>query len=140
MRTKHDFGPCPHVHDDDLKAEWDALDDKNKDRLGFEKELYRCALLGESPRYVVEYIKKRGQKVYCGMDRYLLRDLKVNEGWTSTGIDKLMLELKAKIRRNEERLAADMAAPLILADDQVRGIIPAIQTSLLQSHKPARNN
>jgi hypothetical protein len=43
--------------------------------------------------------------------------LKTGMAWT--GIEKLMLELKAKIRRNEERLATDMATPLIPADDQV---------------------
>jgi hypothetical protein len=42
-----------------------------------------------------------------------------NESNMKAGLEKLMLELKAKIRRNEERLAADMAAPLLPPDDQV---------------------
>jgi hypothetical protein len=74
-RTKHDFGACPLIHDDDLKAQWEvsiyqpiwavpalqtsyckqqtlvlkpsfchmqALDDRSRERLGFEKELYKC--------------------------------------------------------------------------------------------------
>lgn len=32
------------------------------------------------------------------------------------GLDKLMLELKAKIRRNEERLASEVAPPISLED------------------------
>ncbi|EIE25974.1 hypothetical protein COCSUDRAFT_46447 [Coccomyxa subellipsoidea C-169] len=74
-RTKHDFGACPLIHDDDLKAQWEDLDDRSRERLGFEKELYK---------------------------------------W----IDKLMLELKAKIRRNEERVASEMAPPISLEDQR----------------------
>ena len=50
-----------------------ALDDASKERLGFERELYKY-------------------------------------------LDKLMLELAAKIRRNSDRLAAEEAAPLPPAD------------------------
>ncbi len=35
---------------------------------------------------------------------------------TPAGLDKLMLELKAKIRRNEERLASEVAPPISLED------------------------
>lgn len=49
------------------------LDDKSKERLGFERELYKY-------------------------------------------LDKLMLELASKIRRNTDRLAAEEAAPLPPAD------------------------
>lgn len=35
---------------------------------------------------------------------------------THAGLDKLMLELKAKIRRNEERLASEVAPPISLED------------------------
>ena len=103
-RTKHDVGACPLLHDEDLKADWEVrrrmqgsmhhsmhvhplysiislstfgflqkLDDKSKERLGFERELYKY-------------------------------------------LDKLMLELASKIRRNTDRLAAEEAAPLPPAD------------------------
>ena len=40
-RTKHDFGACQNLHDDSCKADWEKLDDKEKDRLGYERELKR---------------------------------------------------------------------------------------------------
>ncbi|CAL5218741.1 g457 [Coccomyxa viridis] len=75
-RTKHDVGPCPLAagHDDDLRAEFEALRPEEKDRLGFERELLKY-------------------------------------------IDKLMLELNTKVRRNEERLAKENV-PVIGIDDQ----------------------
>ena len=73
-RTKHDFGACQNLHDDSCKADWEKLDDKEKDRLGYERELKR---------------------------------------W----IDKLMGDLRAKIARNEERLAQQ--ENVVLPDDQV---------------------
>lgn len=57
------------------------LDDKSKERLGFERELYKY-------------------------------------------LDKLMLELASKIRRNTDRLAAEEAAPLP-PGDQVRPCMSA---------------
>ena len=33
-RTKNDCGDCPCVHDDDAKQEWDALDERSKERSG----------------------------------------------------------------------------------------------------------
>ncbi|KAK9916020.1 hypothetical protein WJX75_007379 [Coccomyxa subellipsoidea] len=90
-RTKHDFGACPLIHDDDLKAQWEALDDRSRERLGFEKELYK---------------------------------------W----IDKLMLELKAKIRRNEERLASEVAPPISLEDQkQLDDMAAELQEMLTRS-------
>ncbi len=40
-RTKHDYGACPLIHDDDAKARWDALDDAGKERLGHEHTLMK---------------------------------------------------------------------------------------------------
>ena len=40
-RTKHDFGQCPLIHDDDAKARWEALDDAGKERLGHEHALMK---------------------------------------------------------------------------------------------------
>ena len=40
-RTKHDFGACQNLHDDNCKADWEKLDDKEKERLGYERELKR---------------------------------------------------------------------------------------------------
>ena len=57
-----------------------ALDDKSKERLGFERELYKY-------------------------------------------LDRLMTELRAKKRRNDDRLAADAAIP-ISAEDQVLSQLP----------------
>ena len=57
-----------------------ALDDKSKDRLGHERELFKY-------------------------------------------LDRLMTELRAKKRRNEDRLAADAAIP-ISAEDQARPTNP----------------
>ena len=34
-RTKNDCGDCPSVHDDACKAQWDALDDRAKERYGW---------------------------------------------------------------------------------------------------------
>lgn len=40
-RTKNDCGDCPSVHDEDCKAQWEALDDREKERYGYERELMR---------------------------------------------------------------------------------------------------
>ena len=40
-RTKNDVGDCPCVHDEAVKAEWDALDEREKDRAGYEADLLR---------------------------------------------------------------------------------------------------
>ena len=74
-RTKHDFGLCQNLHDESCKADWDVMDDREKDRLSYERELKK---------------------------------------W----LDKLMIDLKQKIARNETRLAAQEDAPL-LPEDQV---------------------
>jgi hypothetical protein len=39
--TKQDLGPCPKVHSEALKAEYEALDEKEKSRLGFEYDYMR---------------------------------------------------------------------------------------------------
>ncbi|CAK0773646.1 hypothetical protein CVIRNUC_004087 [Coccomyxa viridis] len=75
-RTKHDVGPCPLVHDDELKADFAALSPREKDRLGFERELLKY-------------------------------------------IDKLMLELKTKVRRNEERLTKENVPVTSIEDQKV---------------------
>lgn len=33
-RTKNDCGDCPCMHDEDAKREWDALDDRSRERTG----------------------------------------------------------------------------------------------------------
>ena len=63
----------PHQPATKLLGFVQKLDDKSKERLGFERELYKY-------------------------------------------LDKLMLELASKIRRNTDRLAAEEAAPLPPAD------------------------
>ena len=75
-RTKHDFGLCTNLHDDNAKADWDAMDDRERDRLGYERELKK---------------------------------------W----LDKLMVDLKQKISRNETRLAAQEDV-VLLPEDQAR--------------------
>lgn len=40
-RTKNDVGECPSVHDEEAKAEWDALNEREKDRTGYEADLVR---------------------------------------------------------------------------------------------------
>lgn len=75
-RTKHDFGQCPLIHDDDAKERWDALDDGGKERLGHEHALMK---------------------------------------W----LDQLMADLRAKIKKNTERLRAEQESPVYLKDDQV---------------------
>lgn len=39
--TKQDLGPCPKVHAEGLKAEYEALSDSEKRRLGFEYDYMR---------------------------------------------------------------------------------------------------
>ncbi|KAI1848815.1 hypothetical protein JX265_001145 [Neoarthrinium moseri] len=39
--TKQDLGPCPKVHSESLKAEWDGLPDAQKKRHGFEYDYMR---------------------------------------------------------------------------------------------------
>ncbi|PFH58250.1 hypothetical protein XA68_13983 [Ophiocordyceps unilateralis] len=39
--TKQDFGPCSKVHSEGLKAEFEALSDREKQRLGFEYDYVR---------------------------------------------------------------------------------------------------
>ena len=75
-RTKHDFGQCPLIHDEDAKERWDALDDAGKERLGHEHALMK---------------------------------------W----LDQLMADLRAKIKKNTERLKAEQESPVYLKDDQV---------------------
>ncbi|KAK9816303.1 hypothetical protein WJX74_004427 [Apatococcus lobatus] len=74
-RTKHDFGQCPLLHDEDAKERWDALDDAGKERLGHEHALMK---------------------------------------W----LDQLMADLRAKIKKNTERLKAEQESPVYLKDDQ----------------------
>lgn len=40
-RTKNDCGECTAIHDEACKAEWDALDEDEKDRYPFERDLIR---------------------------------------------------------------------------------------------------
>jgi hypothetical protein len=40
-KTKNDIGPCPKVHDDACKGAWEALSDREKERLGYEEQLLR---------------------------------------------------------------------------------------------------
>ena len=40
-RTKNDCGECPAVHDDACRAQWAALDDREKERYGYERDLMR---------------------------------------------------------------------------------------------------
>lgn len=39
--TKQDFGPCSKVHSEALKAEYEALPDREKQRLGFDYDYIR---------------------------------------------------------------------------------------------------
>ena len=39
--TKHDQGPCPKVHAEAHKAEWDDMPEHQRQRLGFEYEYLR---------------------------------------------------------------------------------------------------
>jgi hypothetical protein len=41
QRTKHDYGTCALDHDEAAKAQWEALDEREKDRLGYERQLKR---------------------------------------------------------------------------------------------------
>ena len=74
-RTKHDFGLCQNLHDETCKADWDAMDERDRDRLSYERDLKK---------------------------------------W----LDKLMIDLKQKIARNEARLAAQEDV-VLLPEDQV---------------------
>eukprot|EP00887_Chlorella_sp_A99_P002482 scaffold10.g2482.t1 len=40
-RTKNDMGDCELEHDEKLQEEWEALDDREKERYGFEEDLLR---------------------------------------------------------------------------------------------------
>ena len=40
-RTKNDCGDCPDVHDDACKADWETLDEREKDRYPYERDLIR---------------------------------------------------------------------------------------------------
>lgn len=40
-RTKMDMGDCENEHDERLREEWEALEDREKERYGFEEELLR---------------------------------------------------------------------------------------------------
>lgn len=40
-RTKNDCGDCPSIHDEECKAQYEAADDRTKERLGYEAELLR---------------------------------------------------------------------------------------------------
>lgn len=40
-RTKNDCGECTAIHDEACKTEWEALDDQEKDRYPFERDLIR---------------------------------------------------------------------------------------------------
>ncbi|KAL6784297.1 hypothetical protein ACKKBG_A05600 [Auxenochlorella protothecoides x Auxenochlorella symbiontica] len=40
-RTKNDCGDCPGIHDDGCRAQYEAEDDRTKERLGYEAELLR---------------------------------------------------------------------------------------------------
>ncbi|KAK9808590.1 hypothetical protein WJX72_000153 [[Myrmecia] bisecta] len=90
-KTKHEMGACPLVHDDDCKAQWEALPDKQRDRLGHERELQKF-------------------------------------------LDRLVGDLQKKIKRNEERLAADKKQ-LLLPDDQaaVQAVTEQIRDMLAQA-------
>ena len=88
-RTKHDFGTCTNLHDDQTKADWDAMDDRERDRLGFERDLKK---------------------------------------W----LDKLMVDLKQKISRNETRLAAQEDV-LLLPEDQVPVTVEYLAFSSISS-------
>ena len=87
-RTKHDFGLCQNLHDESCKADWGAMDDRDRDRLGYERDLKK---------------------------------------W----LDKLMVDLKQKIARNETRLAAQEDV-VLLPEDQVRTACRVIQTCWLR--------
>eukprot|EP00884_Botryococcus_braunii_P001837 jgi/Botrbrau1/11654/Bobra.168_2s0011.1 len=91
LRTKHDVGPCPNVHDDACKADWEALEDNVRARYSYEADL----------------------------KKYL---------------ERLMVDLKAKIKRNEERLSA-VEKPILLPDDAARvaAIQEQIQEALVRS-------
>ncbi|KAK9804143.1 hypothetical protein WJX73_004648 [Symbiochloris irregularis] len=94
-RTKHDFGACQNIHDDAVKADWEKLDDKEKERLGYERDLKR---------------------------------------W----IEKLMVELRTKIAKNEERLFQQEAV-VLLAEDQAKltRLNDEIQESVAQAEAMA---
>lgn len=40
-KTKNDIGPCPKTHDEGCRRAWDALSDREKERLGYEEQLLR---------------------------------------------------------------------------------------------------
>lgn len=40
-RTKNDVGDCPQVHDEGCRSQWEALDDREKDRYSYERDLMR---------------------------------------------------------------------------------------------------
>ena len=92
-RTKHDFGLCQNLHDESCKADWDAMDDRDRDRLGYERDLKK---------------------------------------W----LDKLMVDLKQKIARNEARLAAQEDV-VLLPEDQVRTACRVTQTCFDGHHAVA---
>lgn len=41
INTKQDIGPCPKVHSEGLKAEYDALPERERQRYGFEYDYMR---------------------------------------------------------------------------------------------------
>ena len=109
-RTKHDVGPCPLAtgHDDDLRAEFEVSSATVLCAL--------CWLCSSCLGLVFEWSSKEAclqvlrpeEKDRLGFELELLKY-----------IDKLMLELNTKVRRNEERLAKENV-PVIGIDDQVR--------------------
>lgn len=40
-RTKNDCGDCPYIHDENCKRQWEQLDDRSKERWGYEAELLK---------------------------------------------------------------------------------------------------
>jgi len=172
QRTKHEVGPCPHIHDEELQAEWQvrALAPHTSAALPGRG---RAASRGQfffPPPYVYYFccwwaragpLRTSGRRLPpsaspAGRARGLVSErtcsaLGQRLGSTDSGssggrwgaargaqslddrskdrlgferellkyLERLMVELRAKKRRNEDRLAADAAIP-ISAEDEAR--------------------
>ena len=104
-RTKHDVGPCPLAmgHDDDLRAEFEV---RRSSVCSFPYGHAGLSCEQPSDEGCLQKLRPE-EKDRLGFERELLKY-----------IEKLMLELSTKVRRNEERLAKENV-PVIAIDDQV---------------------
>ena len=126
-RTKHDVGPCPLLHDEELRADWQVghaacsvasnlcasalhiayMRLGTPSLLQFLISICLLQVLGWITLHACTCTQALDDKSKerLGFERELYKYL-----------DKLMVELQAKIHRNSDRLAAEEAAPLPPAD------------------------